>query len=117
MWYLQESNQGHTDFQSVALPTELRYLAICDPKHRTRCVGGCKYRYFIKYEQQVFVKYFGSFFILDRTTDFQAVMRAKNFLNHYGNYFVSFCNPLRLNISLAITKKLLWQTNITIPKT
>ena len=26
MWYLQESNQGHTDFQSVALPTELRYL-------------------------------------------------------------------------------------------
>ena len=25
-WYLQESNQGHTDFQSVALPTELRYL-------------------------------------------------------------------------------------------
>ena len=24
-WYLQESNQGHTDFQSVALPTELRY--------------------------------------------------------------------------------------------
>ena len=27
MWYLQESNQGHTDFQSVALPTELRYHA------------------------------------------------------------------------------------------
>ena len=27
MWYLQESSQGHTDFQSVALPTELRYLA------------------------------------------------------------------------------------------
>ena len=26
VWYLQESNQGHTDFQSVALPTELRYL-------------------------------------------------------------------------------------------
>ncbi len=25
LWYLQESNQGHTDFQSVALPTELRY--------------------------------------------------------------------------------------------
>jgi hypothetical protein len=23
-WRLQESNQGHTDFQSVALPTELR---------------------------------------------------------------------------------------------
>ena len=26
MWYLQESNQGHKDFQSFALPTELRYL-------------------------------------------------------------------------------------------
>lgn len=25
-WYLQGSNQGHTDFQSVALPSELRYL-------------------------------------------------------------------------------------------
>ena len=25
-WYLQESNQGHKDFQSFALPTELRYL-------------------------------------------------------------------------------------------
>jgi hypothetical protein len=26
LWYLQESNQGHMDFQSIALPTELRYL-------------------------------------------------------------------------------------------
>ena len=25
LWYLQESNQGHIDFQSIALPTELRY--------------------------------------------------------------------------------------------
>ena len=35
-WYLQESNQGHTDFQSVALPSELRY------PHQTgnlRCEG------------------------------------------------------------------------------
>ena len=24
-WYLQESNRGHTDFQSDALPTELRH--------------------------------------------------------------------------------------------
>jgi hypothetical protein len=24
-WYHRESNQGHTDFQSVALPTELWY--------------------------------------------------------------------------------------------
>ena len=25
MWYLQGSNQGHMDFQSIALPSELRY--------------------------------------------------------------------------------------------
>ena len=37
-WYLQESNQGHTDFQSVALPTELRYL----PCLRA---SGCKYNF------------------------------------------------------------------------
>ena len=24
-WYLQGSNQGHMDFQSIALPSELRY--------------------------------------------------------------------------------------------
>ena len=27
-WYHPESNQGHTDFQSVALPTELWYQLI-----------------------------------------------------------------------------------------
>lgn len=26
MWYHRDSNLGHTDFQSVALPTELWYL-------------------------------------------------------------------------------------------
>ena len=25
LWYLQGSNQGHMDFQSIALPSELRY--------------------------------------------------------------------------------------------
>ena len=30
MWCLQESNQGHMDFQSIALPTELRHLANAD---------------------------------------------------------------------------------------
>ena len=29
-WYLQESNQGHKDFQSFALPTELRYQPLVD---------------------------------------------------------------------------------------
>ena len=27
-WCLQESNQGHMDFQSIALPTELRHQDI-----------------------------------------------------------------------------------------
>lgn len=27
-WYLPESNRGHKDFQSFALPTELRYQNI-----------------------------------------------------------------------------------------
>ena len=27
-WYLQGSNQGHMDFQSIALPSELRYRAV-----------------------------------------------------------------------------------------
>ena len=34
MWYHLESNQGHTDFQSVALPSELWYL----------CKTRCKYK-------------------------------------------------------------------------
>ena len=32
-WCLQESNQGHKDFQSFALPTELRHLLIWDCKY------------------------------------------------------------------------------------
>jgi hypothetical protein len=35
LWYLQESNQGHMDFQSIALPTELRYRPYCGCKYRT----------------------------------------------------------------------------------
>ena len=27
-WCLQESNQGHMDFQSIALPTELRHQTL-----------------------------------------------------------------------------------------
>ena len=27
-WYLQGSNQGHMDFQSIALPSELRYRLV-----------------------------------------------------------------------------------------
>ncbi len=28
LWYLQGSNQGHMDFQSIALPSELRYRLV-----------------------------------------------------------------------------------------
>ncbi len=28
VWYLLELHQGHMDFQSIALPPELRYLAL-----------------------------------------------------------------------------------------
>lgn len=45
-WYLQGSNQGHMDFQSIALPSELRYLAYCE----------CKYRSFFKLSKTFFKK-------------------------------------------------------------
>ena len=35
LWYHLELNQGHTDFQSVALPTELWYRVLN---------RGCKYK-------------------------------------------------------------------------
>ena len=43
-WCLQESNQGHKDFQSFALPTELRHRLIWD----------CKYINFIKCKKNIF---------------------------------------------------------------
>ena len=52
MWYLQESNQGHTDFQSVALPTELRYL-LSASKIDSIC-----------YSQNYFIKCFCKFEVL-----------------------------------------------------
>lgn len=36
-WYLLELNQGHMDFQSIALPPELRYLF---------CIAFAKVRHF-----------------------------------------------------------------------
>lgn len=55
-WFLQESNQGHTDFQSVALPTELRNL-FCF----ITVLKWCKSKHFI-YMTQVFSKEFYIFF-------------------------------------------------------
>jgi type III pantothenate kinase len=45
LWYLQESNQGHTDFQSVALPTELRYLLLFS---KTRLAAGANINLFYR---------------------------------------------------------------------
>jgi hypothetical protein len=33
LWCLQESNQGHMDFQSIALPTELRHQPLRRQKY------------------------------------------------------------------------------------
>ena len=44
-WYLQESNQGHKDFQSFALPTELRYL-----------LRVCKYKILFHPSQRIYSK-------------------------------------------------------------
>ena len=41
-WYLQESNRGHTDFQSDALPTELRHQHVI--KERFCLFAGAKVR-------------------------------------------------------------------------
>ena len=41
-WYLQESNRGHTDFQSDALPTELRHHCFCGAKILLFCES-CKF--------------------------------------------------------------------------
>jgi hypothetical protein len=45
-WYLQGSNQGHMDFQSIALPSELRYLA----------VAGANIESFLIYPKQILKK-------------------------------------------------------------
>ena len=47
MWYLQESNQGHKDFQSFALPTELRYQPT---------IGLQRYIFFIS-NKRVFIEF------------------------------------------------------------
>jgi hypothetical protein len=42
-WCLQESNQGHKDFQSFALPTELRHPANFHWKSERACAQGPRY--------------------------------------------------------------------------
>lgn len=39
LWYLLELNQGHMDFQSIALPPELRYLALLLSMPTWRAIG------------------------------------------------------------------------------
>ena len=51
LWYLQESNQGHMDFQSIALPTELRY----------RLNAGANIEGFLIYPKQIVKKIYCNF--------------------------------------------------------
>src|SRR5690606_22375525 len=52
-WCLQESNQGHTAFQSVALPTELRHRCFM----RAFLSGsGCKYNFMLLTRKRNFIR-------------------------------------------------------------
>ena len=46
-WYHQESNRGHTDFQSVALPTEL-WHHFCSAMSGVSQLRVQRYNYFLK---------------------------------------------------------------------
>ena len=88
MWCLQESNQGHMDFQSIALPTELRH-------HSHEC--GCKYRcIFIIPKKNIIKKCFRKF------TTFSTCM---NLIVDVGNTYVKLAvfayNDLLMNQSVA----------------
>ena len=54
-WYLQESNRGHTDFQSDALPTELRhpFCIVCGCKDNTKNRNA---RIFVKKITKIFAR-------------------------------------------------------------
>lgn len=78
-WYLQESNQGHKDFQSFALPTELRYL----------CKAVANINPFLVFARQNAEK--NKYFL-----DFR-VVKIYLFYNQYNTYNLpynnfSFCN-------------------------
>ena len=52
-WCLQESNQGHKDFQSFALPTELRHRCF---KRAFLSGSGCKYNFILLTRKGKFIK-------------------------------------------------------------
>ncbi len=53
-WYHQESNRGHKDFQSFALPTELWYQTIYQEQFVV--LNGCKYRADNRHMQGLYTK-------------------------------------------------------------
>ena len=55
LWCHRESNQGHKDFQSFALPTELWHQNLC--LKRVVFVWDCKGRHFF-FTSKLFCKYF-----------------------------------------------------------
>ena len=71
-WYLQESNQGHTDFQSVALPTELRYLAKRMQIYVHFCYSQKKIIKFTEFVNSIFIDMLSNsqFFILNESLSY-----------------------------------------------
>ncbi len=60
LWYLPESNRGHMDFQSIALPAELR--------HRAAFLSGAKICASLGLVQVFLGKYFSQHHFLLRNT-------------------------------------------------
>lgn len=67
-WYLPESNRGHKDFQSFALPTELRY----QPKNKNTIIISKKLKSFIS----IFFLLFFSLFSCSETK--KEILKKKN---------------------------------------
>ena len=74
MWYLQESNQGHKDFQSFALPTELRY----------RILKCSKYKRVFRFEQIITNKNLLVFLNIVLITFMNLILDIGNTLSKYS---------------------------------
>ena len=79
-WYLQDSNRGHTDFQSDALPTELRHHAICGCKGNT-FLGNYKItcNFFYKFLLIIFIRTLATPLLSTESVTFGAAARTDGF--------------------------------------
>ena len=64
LWCLQESNQGHKDFQSFALPTELRHQPYLGYKYSAKFYTGKCFCAFFEKEIHYRTKYFSSLLLI-----------------------------------------------------